>query len=249
MEFFLAPDFSKITPQVCINALGQALFSLSLGMGILVTYASYYKDSTKLGSTAGIVSSLTLLVALLMGLIIFPAVAAFGLTEHGLSGTTLVFVTLPEVFASMQGTYFWSALFFLLLIVAALTSTVSIAEVCVRFIQERTGASRVKAVLWVLCPMIVLAGVCALSFGVLGDVKICGYNLFDALDAFTNNLLLPVVAFFTCIYVGWFAPRGFFVGQVSNHGRFKTGFARVALFVVRWFAPVAILTIFISNII
>lgn len=249
VEFFLKPDFSKITPGVCINALGQALFSLSLGMGILVTYGAYFRDNTNLGQTSVIVSSLTLLVALLMGLIIFPAVSAFGLTGHGLSGTTLVFVTLPEVFASMPFSAGWAALFFVLLAVAALTSTVSIAEVVVRFLQERTGCSRTRAVVTVLVPVIFLAGICAMSFGPLSGFKVFGLIIFDALDTATNNLLLPLVALGTCIYVGWFAPKGFFIGQVTNGGKYRPAFARVCLFIVRWLAPVAILLIFITNII
>ncbi len=248
LRFFLSPDFSKITPLVCINALGQALFSLSIAMGILITYASYFTDSTNLGKTAVIVSSLTLLVAIMMGLIIFPAVSSFGLTGHGLNGTTLVFVTLPEVFASMPCSSLWAVLFFLLLTVAALTSTVSIAEVVVRFLQERAGCSRAGAVLWVLCPVIALSAVCALSFGPLSDFKIAGLIIFDALDTLTNNIMLPLIALGTSVYVGWVAPRRFFIAQVSNHNERHTAFARTSLFIVRWLAPVAIMLIFITNI-
>lgn len=248
VEFFLTPDFSKITPSVCISALGQALFSLSLAMGILVTYASYYPQSTNLGQTAVVVSSLTLLVAIMMGLIIFPAISSFGLEGHGVSGTTLVFVTLPEVFAALPFSTFWAVLFFLLLMVAALTSTVSIAEVVICFLQERMGLSRRKAVWAVLVPVMLLASVCALSFGPLESFKIGGLIIFDALDGFTNNIMLPVVAFGTCIYVGWVAPRRFFCDEVSNHGQYKLWFAKACHFVLKWIAPVAILAIFLSNI-
>ncbi len=245
---FLTPDFSKITPTVCINALGQAMFSLSLAMGILITYASYYSNSTNLGQTAVIVSSLTLLVAIMMGLIIFPAVSAFGLEGHGVSGTTLVFVTLPEVFAALPFSSFWSALFFLLLMVAALTSTVSIAEVVICFLQERMGCSRRRAVLAVLLPLMVLASICALSFGPLKDFRIAGLIMFDALDQFTNNIMLPLVALGTSLYVGWVAPRGFLRDQVTNEGQYKPGFAKACQLILRWVAPVAIITIFLSNI-
>ena len=129
LAYFLNPDWSQITPSTVIDALGQAFFSLSLGMGILITYAAYYPHQTNLGRTACTVAGLDLLVAFMMGIIIFPAVMSFGLEGDGLRGTTLVFVTLPEVFASMPAPQLWAILFFLLLLLAALTSTIS---VCLR---------------------------------------------------------------------------------------------------------------------
>ncbi len=142
LEYFLKPDFSKITPAVLVNALGQTFFSLSLGMGILITYSAYYPADTKLGKTSGIVSLMSLLVAVLMGFIIFPAVTSFGLADHELRGATLIFVTLPEVFANLPAPWLWSTLFFVLLLVAALTSCVSIAEVTIAFMQDRLHLSR-----------------------------------------------------------------------------------------------------------
>lgn len=249
VRFFLTPDFTKITPAVCINALGQALFSLSLGMGILVTYSSYYPDNTKLGRTSFTVVAMTLMVALLMGLLIFPAVASFGLSDHELSGTTLVFVTLPEVFARLPLTGLWSTLFFLLLLVAALTSTVSIAEVTISFMLKRFKISRKRAVWLVLCPTFLLSGVCSLSFGLLSDYTLCGMVMFDFLDTLTNNYLLPAVAFGTCLYMGWFAPRGFLRSQLTNSGTLGAPTASASMAIVRFIAPAAILAIMISYLI
>lgn len=249
LRFFLEPDFSKITPTVLINALGQALFSLSLGMGILITYSAYYPDDTRLGRTSVIVVMLTLLVAVLMGLVIFPAVASFGLMDHGLSGTTLVFITLPEVFRNLPGTEFWSGLFFLLLMVSALTSTVSLAEVTVLFLHEHFHIKRTPAVLITLCPIFVLAGICAMSFGPLADIKIFGNVIFDALDNFTSNYMLPVAALGTCLFMGWFVPKGFMYGKLTNRGTLRSWLNPVAIFVVRWFAPIAIAIILISNLV
>ena len=155
LRFFLEPDFSKLSPDVFVNALGQAFFSLSLGMGILITYASYYPATTKLPRTALIVSLLSLLVAVLMGTIIFPAVKTFGLDRNTLEGATLVFVTLPEVFSRLPFPQLWSTLFFALLLVAALTSTVSLSEVAVATLQDRLGWSRRRAVLSALLPLLV----------------------------------------------------------------------------------------------
>lgn len=246
VEFFLKPDFSKITPSVCLSALGQALFSLSLAMGILVTYASYYPANTNLGKTSVTVSALTILVALLMGLIIFPAVAAFNLSDASLRGTTLVFVTLPEVFAGMPCPAVWSALFFLLLSLAAITSTVSLSEVSVRLLQEQTGLGRTGAVLWVLCPVLLLSAICAMSFGLLKGVTVFDLNIFELLDALTNNYMLPAVALFTCLYMGWVAPRNFMRDQLSNNGTLRASYSSVVVVVVRYFAPVAILAIQLS---
>ncbi|MDE6236991.1 MAG: sodium-dependent transporter, partial [Muribaculaceae bacterium] len=174
VKFFLTPDFSKITPSVVMNALGQAFFSLSLGMGILITYSSYFPRDTKLTKTAVTVSILDLLVAVMMGLVIFPAVSSFGLDNSQLRGTTLIFVTLPEIFAQLPFTQLWSVLFFLLLFVAALTSTISIAEVSIAWLQDRFKKSRVSATLIVMLPLFLLSSLCSLSFGPLQNFKIAG---------------------------------------------------------------------------
>ena len=184
VKWFIQPDFSKITPMTVINALGQTFFSLSLGMGILITYAAYYPSDTKLTKTSMIVSLLSLLIAVMMGFVIFPAVFSFGLGDHSLAGTTLVFQTLPEVFAQLPATRLWSVLFFILLFMAALTSTVSIMEVTVAFLRDRFRISRRKACLFALTPLLVFSSVCALSFSVLSDFKIFGMTIFDFLDTF-----------------------------------------------------------------
>lgn len=248
LAFFLNPDFSKITPGVVINALGQAFFSLSLGMGILITYSGYFPRKTNLANTALTVSGLDLLVALLMGFIIFPAVMSFGLDGESLEGATLVFVTLPEVFARMPLTQLWSALFFLLLAVAALTSTISLAEVSIAFMQDRFGLSRTKACVWVMLPLTVLSTLCSLSQGVLSDFKIAGMNLFDFLDTVATNYMLPIVAILTCIYLGWFAPKQFFRKELSNHGTLSGTFIPAIIFIVKYIAPVLIAVILLAKV-
>ncbi|MDE6755163.1 MAG: sodium-dependent transporter, partial [Muribaculaceae bacterium] len=247
LAFFLHPDFSKITPEVCINALGQAFFSLSLGMGILITYSGYFPKETNLTGTALTVSALDLLVALLMGFIIFPAVMSFGLSDEGLEGATLVFVTLPEVFAQMPLTEVWSSLFFLLLMVAALTSTISLAEVSIAFVQDNFGISRKKACLWVLMPLAILSTLCSLSQGMLSDVHLLGMNLFDFLDTTATNLMLPAAAILTCIYLGWAAPKSYFKRELSNHGRLNGSFIPVVIFIVRYVAPLLIGVILVAK--
>ena len=247
LEFFLSPDFSKLTPEVFVNALGQAFFSLSLGMGILITYSSYYPADTKLPRTSLTVSLLSLLVAILMGFIIFPAVMTFGLDKNTLEGATLVFVTLPEVFAHLPAPQLWSTLFFSLLFVAALTSTVSLAEVVIAMLQDRLGWTRKKAVLIALTPLFVLSILCSLSFSVLADLKIFGFSLFDFLDNFATNILLPVVAFLTCVYLGWKAPKGFLKSELTNGGALHSKILPCIALIIRWIAPALILVIFITQ--
>lgn len=247
LEFFLKPDFSKITPVTVVNALGQTFFSLSLGMGILVTYASYYPKDTNLTKTSITVALLSLLVALLMGGLIFPAVMTFGLQGESMRGATLIFVTLPEVFGRLPLPGLWSALFFLLLLVAAVTSTVSLAEVTVAFLADQFGMSRRRAVLATLLPMLVFSTICALSMGPLSGITICGLNIFDMLDTFATNLLLPIVSIGTCLYVGWFGPRRLLGRQLTNDGTLRSPLAPVVTFILRWVAPILIAAILLLS--
>ncbi len=247
LAFFLSPDFSKITPTVMINALGQAFFSLSLGMGILITYAGYFPKSTNLLGTAVTVSALDMFVALLMGFIIFPAVMSFGLDGESLEGATLVFVTLPEVFAQMPLTQVWSSLFFLLLMVAALTSTISLAEVSIAFLQDYFNMRRLKACLWVMLPLVALSTLCSLSQGVLSDFRILGFNLFDFLDNTATNIMLPIAAIFTCIFVGWAIPKEFIRKELTNDGRLNGAFVPTVIFIVRYAAPLLIALILVAR--
>ncbi|MDE6541426.1 MAG: sodium-dependent transporter, partial [Muribaculaceae bacterium] len=246
LRFFFAPDFSKITPAVVISALGQAFFSLSLGMGILITYAAYYPKKTRLMRTAVTVSLLDMMAAILMGVVIFPAVTSFGLGDAELEGTALVFVTLPEVFARMPCTQLWSVLFFLLLLVAALTSTVSIAEVSVSFVQNRFRRSRRAACLIVLLPLFALSALSALSFGSLSGLKLCGLVFFDFLDTLATNIMLPVASILLCLFIGWRRP-GVLRGELSNYAEADHRLQRPVAFVLRWIAPALILIVLVSG--
>lgn len=247
VSFFLKPDFSKVSTATFINAIGQAFFSLSLGMGVLITYASYFPKNTKLTKTAFTVSLLDLSVSVMMGLIIFPAVTSFGLTGESLRGATLVFVTLPEVFASMPATQLWSTLFFLLLTIAAVTSTVSIAEVSIAFICEHLKVKRWKSVLIVLIPLLFLSSVCSLSMGPWSHITIFALNIFDFIDTVATNIMLPIGSIFLCIYMGWRVPSKLFLNQLSNDGKLQSSFYTIAIFIVRYIAPILIASVLIST--
>lgn len=247
LKFFFEPDFGKITPTVIISALGQAFFSLSLGMGVLITYASYFPKDARLVRTAFTVSLLDLLVALMMGLIIFPAVISFGLEDESLRGLTLVFVTLPEVFNQMELTRLWSSLFFLTLSVAAITSTISIAEVSVAFFQDRFRMSRAKACLCVLMPTVLFSTLCSHSLVTGSSLTIAGMPLFDAMDKLATNIMLPAGSLLLCIYAGWVAPRRLMLDQLSNDGTVRSYLCPLILFCIKYIAPPAIIIIFVSS--
>lgn len=249
VAFFLSPDFSMVSASTIVNAMGQAFFSLSLAMGILITYSAYYPADTRLTRTAVTVSMLDLLVAVMMGLIIFPGVMTYGLTEGDLAGSALVFVTLPEIFARMSGTTFWSVVFFLLLTVAAFTSTISLAEVSVAFVQQRMKLSRRIACVVVMAPLFLLSAVCSLSVGVWSDFRLGGLTIFDFLDTITTNFMLPVGGILLCIYMGWVAPRRFFHDQLTNNGTVRSRFFSLIYFIVKWIAPVLIAIIMVNSII
>ncbi len=250
LKFFFSPDFSKIDGQVILAALGQAFFSLSLGMGILVTYSSYFPKNTKMVRTTVTVTLLDFMVSVLMGVIIFPAVISFGVNDNAsVAGMTLVFVTLPEIFAQMAGSQWWSALFFLLLGVAALTSTISIAEVSIAFVHNHFNVSRKKACYIVLLPMFVFSALCSLSLTGIEWLQIGSQSLFDALDNFTANILLPISAMLICLYVGWVLPKKFLKDELTNYGQIRSRFTSVILFLIRIICPILIAVIFVQYII
>ncbi len=248
LKFFLTPDFDKINSQVIVAALGQAFFSLSLGMGILVTYSSYFPKTIKMVRTSVTVTFLDFMVSVLMGIIIFPAVISFGISgSENMAGMTLVFVTLPEIFAQMGGSQWWSALFFLLLGVAAITSTISIAEVSIAFVHDRFRISRKKACFIVLLPLFLFSTLCSVSLTGVEWLQIANLPLFDALDKFTANMVLPASALLICLYVGWVLPKNFLKDELTNYGTFRSPITPVILFLIKFVCPALIAIIFLAN--
>ncbi len=247
VSYLLNPDFSKVTGSTIVSALGQTFFSMSLGMGALMTYAAYYPKNTKLGQTATIVTFTNTGVAVMMGLIIFPAIMSFGLEGGEYAGTALVFVTMPQIFSQMAGTQIWSILFFVLLFFAALTSVISVAEVAVRMMQDRWKLKRLRAVLYVTVPLVVLCPLCALSQGPLNDVQIFGLNIFDLFDTIASEILLPLGALFMCIYIGKAAPKNMMRDELTNYGTIRYRFVGIISFILKWIAPPLIGVILVSQ--
>jgi len=241
LEFYLKPDFSKLTGESFAAALGQAFFSLSLGMGCMITYGSYVDKQTTLPGAAIQVCVIDTMVAILAGLAIFPAVFAFGVDAG--AGPGLTFVTLPSVFAKMAGSSIWSTLFFLLLFIAALTSAISLLEVVAAYVIDK-GWARPKAA--VIMGLLIFALGVPSAMSLTGAPKIAGKDFLDAMDFLSSNVLLPLGGVFIALFVGWFwtadARR-----EVTNEGTHSFGMMEPWIWVCRVIAPLGILYIFITG--
>jgi len=259
LEFLFKPDFSKINGNVILEALGQAFFSLSIGMGTLITYGSYIRKDNNLASTAVQVSFTDTFIAILAGVAIFPAVFAFNIAPG--SGPGLVFITLPNIFLQMPGGYFFSLMFFVLLTVAALTSSISVLEVVVAYLSEELKITRKKATLMAASAITVLGVFCTLSWGALEGVHLTvgakeatdmgevgeKMYIFDIFDWIASNLLLPLGGFFIVLFTGWFMGKKLVKKEISNNGEFKVPMLNVFLFIVKFIAPVAIAFILLNK--
>lgn len=244
LKFFLKPDFSKVTPATFLMAVGQAFFSLSIGLGTMITYASYFKKGTSVRATALQVTLLDTLVAVMAGLVIFPAVFSAGI-EPG-SGPSLVFITLPSIFSNISLSALWSTIFFLLLVLAALTSTISMHESVTAYLEEEWNLSRCVAARMVTLVTCLLAVLASLSLGMGKECMIFGLTFFDSLDYLTANIMLPLSALLTCIFVGYRFDKKLFEQQLYPDCCRKGEYA-VLRFLVKVICPITLLLIFVNN--
>ena len=245
LEFLFKPDFSKVDSSMLIGALGQAFFSLSIGLGTMMIYASYFSDSTPLVKSASLTASLDTLVAILAGVIIFPAVFTFN--AEPAAGPRLVFEVLPDIFHNLPGGAIWSTLFFFLLFLASLTSTISMSEICIAFFCEQFGLSRRKATLLNTGIAMGLGALCAMSFGILDDFKIFGLTIFNLFDYAASNVMLPLGGMCISIFVGWFINRNIVESQLKGTGTIQMWFLRLIVFSLRFVAPIGIGLVFLSG--
>ena len=251
ITYLLRPDFSKVTPTVVLSAVGQAFYSLSLAMGCLCTYASYFGPNTNLMKTAMSVSVIDTCVAILCGFIIFPAVFSVPGVEPG-EGPGLVFITLPHVFniafhsVPLIG-FLFSGLFYLLLLLSALTSAISLHEPVTAYIHEEWHVSRHRAACIVTAGCILLAIACSLSMGVWNGFQIGGLCLFDLFDFISAKIILPLGGIIICMFVGWRLDRQLVYNEVTNNGSLRIRLFRLYIFLVRWVAPLAISIIFFNE--
>ena len=253
-RFLMKPDFEKINGDVLLSAMGQAFFSLSVGMGALLTYGSYFTDDAKLLTTARKVVMIDTVVAIMGGFIIFPAVFSVQTVAPD-AGPGLVFITLPSVFQMAFANvpevgWVFAVMFYLLLLLAALTSMMSLHEPVTAFLMERTGLSRPKATTVVTASCIALGSLCSLSFGPLADVRfLFGMTFFDFFDFISAKIIMPIGGILLSIFVGWYLPKDMVRNELTNNQtlHFPHWMFVSFLFVLRWVAPLAITAIFINE--
>ncbi len=244
LKYLFEPDFSKITSKVILQAMGLSFFTLSVGVGALITYGGYMPQDQNIRSTSVQMIVLVLIVSLLAGMIVFPAVFAFGFSPA--EGPELTFVTLPAVFQHMFSPTVTCTIFFALMTVAALTSTISMMEVMVAFICEASSdtkrpLNRHQSVVVTSVILILVNVLCVLSMtGHANWLNVMGQNLFDSANTFVNNILMPVGALGGALFTGWFVPKTRYQG--SRVGSF------LYLVVLRWLVPIAIVIIFLDSI-
>ena len=237
------PDFSKVSGSTFLAAMGQAFFTLSVGMGAMLIYGSYFKDGTKIAGTAISVVSLDTLVALIAAVIIFSA----GVENE--NGPQLAFVAMPKVFSTMPLGNIWATLFFLLLGLAALSSTISMHEAVTSYFVEKRGLSRNKGAIIVTVATILLATAASLSLGDWSDIKIAGMNIFSLLDNFTAIVMLPLLGILTSIFVGWLWKKEDMKAELTAQGGVDKATYPVIRFLLRYVCPVLVSVVFVFGII
>lgn len=242
MAFLFKPDFSKLTAATFLDALGQAFFSLSIGLGCLTVYGSYFPNDTRIIRSTSIMAGLDTLVAIMAGIIIFPAVFSYGMEPA--AGPKLIFEVLPDIFSRIGLGGLWSALFFLLLILASLTSIISLAEVGIAYCVDRLKMSRRKAVIIITIYSLAGGVLCALSFGPLSGVHIFGMTIFDLLDYVTSNMLMPIGGMLISIFAGWIIDRRILQAQLSPA---PLRLISLFTFLLRWVCPAAIFLVMFNQ--
>ena len=244
MDFLFNIKFDQLGWKGVVDAMGQAFMSLSLGVTCLITYSSYFKDDSNLMKDAVTISALDTLVAILAGIVIFPAVFSFGLEPN--AGPKLIFETLPTIFQQMPGGVIWAVLFFVLLFFASITSTISLSEIPITFMIDEYKISRGKAIAITATLMTIIAVLSALSFSTLSNVTIFGKNIFDFLDYVGPNFFMLLGGLVTAIYVGWILKKTVVHDQLTNGGMHRSRFVQpYIIFCLRYVAPIAIIIIFL----
>lgn len=250
IRFLFHPDVSKITTDVVLDALGQAFFSLSLGTACLCTYASYFGRQTNLMKSASQIALIDTLIAILAGLMIFPAAFSVGVKPD--AGPSLIFITLPNVFqqafasAPVVG-YVIGVLFYALLSLAALTSTISMHEIGTAFFFEELHVTRQQGA-WIETAVCSAIGVvCALSCGAVEGLSLFGKSILDCCDFLTAQVLLPLGSFLSCLFLGWYVPKKVVRDEFTNWGTLRSTFFGLFLFAVRFVCPIAIAAVFLHQ--
>lgn len=251
LTFLFQPDFSKVNSSLILSAMGQAFFSLSVGIGCLCTYACYFRKDVDLMKDGLSVASIDTLVALLSGLIIFPAVYSI----HGLqpdAGPSLVFITLPNVFQQVFGNipwvaYIFSLIFYLLLVMAALTSSISMLEMSAAYFHKNLHLPRPLAAVIVSVVCLLLGTFCSWSFGDWKDMTIWGMGFFDMFDFLVAKFMMPIGGMLMCFFLGWVVDEKVLRAELTNNGTIKSPLYPTYRFIIRYLAPLCIFLIFANE--
>ncbi len=246
--YYLKPDFSKFSVMTVVAAMGQLFYSMSLAMGIMITFGSYMKKEVSIEKSTRQIELFDTGIAFLAGLMIIPAVFAFSGGDAAAlgKGPSLMFVTLPKVFETMPGGAVIGAVFFIMVFFAALTSSISLMETVVSVFQDKLKMKRVPACLLVLAISLALGLTSALGYSAWSEVKIIGLQFLDFFDFLSNNLLMPIGAFATCIFVGYFLKPKAIIEEVELSGKFRE--KRIFTVMIKYIAPVCIILILVSSI-
>lgn len=245
IRYYLLPDFSKFSLKTICAAMGQLFFSMSIAMGIMVCYGSYVKDDIDLGKSVNQIEIFDTVVALMAGFMIVPAVYVFS-GEQGLatSGAGLMFMTLPKVFDSMAFGNIIGICFFVLVLLAALTSSISVMEAIVSMIMDRFHISRVKACIIVFCFSLLLGVPSSLGNGIWSNIKLLGMDFLTFFDYVSNSILMPLVALFSCILIGWVLGTQTIEDEITKNGE-KFGRRKIFRVMIRYVAPVCLIIILV----
>ena len=249
IEFLFKPDFSKVTAGTCLAALGQAFFSLSVGSGSIMTYASYVNKNENLVGLSVKTAVADTLFAIIAGLAIMPAVFAFGISPS--EGPGLVFVTLPNIFAQLPFGSYLAIIFFFALFIAAITSSISMLEVIVAYLNEEFNLGRRVSIVGSTLFIAVLGVLCALSQGALADVQIFGNNIFDSFDKFSANILLPLGGLCAVIFVGWKMAKEDCIDEITSSGlhKFSTFMVNFVYLSIKYLAPLVVAVVLVQGLV
>jgi neurotransmitter:Na+ symporter, NSS family len=246
LAFLFAPDFSAVTVNTVLEAMGLAFFKLSIGMGCMITYGAYYRNDQNIPATASKVVLSDLAISLLAGIAIFPAVFAFGFEPA--AGPSLLFITIPAVFSSMPLGNVFMVIFFALTFIASIGAQISLLEVITAFLENTFKLNRKQGTAITLVSLAMVGSLAALSNSVLADVTLFGLTFFDLFDFASSNILLPVGGFFITLFAGWFWGKSKYFAQISNEGSLKNERAAKFLFTItRFVSPVLVLIVLLRG--
>ena len=245
VKYYLLPDFNHFSPTTVLAAMGQLFYSMSLAMGIMITYGSYMKKEVSLEKSVRQIEIFDTAIAFFAGLMIVPSVFVFsGGNEEALSkGPSLMFITLPKVFDNMKMGGFIGAVFFVLVLFAALTSAISLMETNVSILNDKLKWGRRKTTIIVTVYVLIVGAVVSLGFGILDFIQIIGMGLLDFFDFLSNSILMPIVAILTCVSIGYFIKPQVIYDEIETNGTFKM--KKFYTVMLKWIAPICLILILV----